>query len=134
MSKNMNDPDRDGHCYFCGQAISDLACDNCGNCDNGEILSKKKVITDQQAFEKWFLRLNSDFSREELTPGRNGSYFYTTTKTLYKQFIEIKRLTSIIDIAHIECSCCGITIIDYTNDTCSNCKANWITGEEDNAM
>ena len=92
-------------------------------------MSKSKDTTEE--FEKWFLKLNSDFSKEDLAPGRNGSYFYTATKSLYKQFVDIKRMKNIINVSHIECQSCGITILDpYNSDKCPGCGDNWITGED----
>jgi len=38
------------------------------------------------AFEQWFLTLDPDFGKDELTTKQNGDYFYTTTQALYCQF------------------------------------------------
>ena len=39
-----------GVCWFCGQAISDLAAGNCGNCDNGKLEHKRKNTPEDDTF------------------------------------------------------------------------------------
>lgn len=47
----------------------------------------------RREFENYFLSLDRDFGREELTTiSSTGRYFYTTTQALYDQFCEIKKL------------------------------------------
>ena len=48
-------------------------------------------------FEGWFLSLDRDFGREELTRiSATGRYFYTTTQALYVQFCRIRTLEEAI--------------------------------------
>lgn len=57
-------------------------------------------------FENYFLSLDRDFSREELSTVSSGKYFYTKTQTMYEQFCEIKKLKSelkeIVDVYFTE--------------------------------
>lgn len=50
-------------------------------------------MSDRAEFESWFLKLNRDFSANDLTTiGGSGDYFYTTTHALYELFTERSHL------------------------------------------
>jgi hypothetical protein len=57
----------------------------------------------RREFENYFLSLDRDFGREELTTiSSTGKYFYTTTQALYDQFREIKHLQNMVGMYKVQ--------------------------------
>lgn len=50
-------------------------------------------MSDRSEFEKWFLSLNHDFTRDDLyRRKRDGKYFFTKVQALYEQHVKIQEL------------------------------------------
>ena len=51
-----------------------------------------QIDYERKNFETWFLSLDRDSNRDQLTTVKTGEYFYITTQILYEQYKEIRKL------------------------------------------
>lgn len=72
-------------------------------------------------FEAWFLRLNPDFDKDELSKTRAGRYFFTTTQAMWEQWETISefgaKLSKAEAHARVEtCQAVEQVLLDMTPD------------------